>query len=280
MTRLRVSKPFARQTTNSYQKDFNPDKEDGTCSRCVQSPIFGHWQANDSSCLLWITADPGCGKSVLCKDLVDKSLFGLEPSDTILCYFSFKDTSPETQSPTYAVAAMLHQVLKSSSGRKAMRYALPVYLENKDKACENLEVMWKIIRNIAQDPECGRITFVLDALDEYEAAEQKTSIERLQSLERDENPQCAHQLKVLVTSRPYWNIKNAFRDIIESVPSIRLKGEKLSEELHWEMNHAVHARVSILGPQIAKQTTREELLHGMLATENRTYLWLDLNIQD
>lgn len=177
------------------------------------------------------------------QDLVDKRLFGLEPSDTILCYFFFKDTSPETRSPPYAVAALLHQVLKPSSGRKAMRYALPVYLENKDKALENLEVMWKIIRNIAQDPNCGRIIFVLDALDGYEAAEQKTSIEHLQSLERDENSQRAHQLKVLVTSRPYWNIENAFRDIIENVPSIRLKEEKLSGELHWVMNYAVHARV-------------------------------------
>lgn len=34
--------------------------------------------------------------------------------------------------------------------------------------------------------------------------------------------------------------------------------------------------VSKLGPRIAKQTTREELLHGILATENRTYLWPDL----
>jgi hypothetical protein len=156
-----------------------------------------------------------------------------------------------------------------------MRYALPAYLENKDKACENLEVMWKIVRNIAQNPECGRIIFVLDALDECEATEQKDFIERLKSLERDENSQRPHQLKVIVTSRPYWNIENTFSDIVESVPSIRLKGEKLLESFHWEMNQVVHARVSRLGPRIAKQTTREELLHGILATKNRRYLWLD-----
>ena len=117
-----------RTMNYEYQKDFNPDKEHGTCNWCLQSPIFRNWQENDSSCLLWITADPGCGKSVLSKDLVDNRLFGLESSDTTICYFFFKDTSPETRSPANAVAALLHQVLKSTCGRKAMRYALPAYL--------------------------------------------------------------------------------------------------------------------------------------------------------
>ncbi|OQD63020.1 hypothetical protein PENPOL_c010G05213 [Penicillium polonicum] len=266
-----------RTTNYEYQKDFNPDKEDGTCNWCLQSPIFRNWQEIDSSCLLWITADPGCGKSVLSKDLVDNRLFGLESSDTTICYFFFKDTSPETRSPANAVAALLHQVLKSKCGRKAMRHALPAYLENADKACQSLDTMWKILRDISQDPECGRIIFVLDALDECETKDQKDLIRRLKGLERHKESQVStHHLKILVTSRPYLNIENEFRELIENIQGIRLPTENLSTQLQSEMNHVVHVRMSKLGPRIVRETTREELLSGILATENRTYLWLDL----
>ncbi|KAJ9482472.1 hypothetical protein VN97_g10963, partial [Penicillium thymicola] len=266
-----------RTTNYEYQKDFNPDKEDGTCNWCLQSPIFRNWQENDSSCLLWITADPGCGKSVLSKDLVDNRLFGLEPSDTTICYFFFKDTSSELRSPANAVAALLHQVLKSKCGRKAMRHALPAYLENADKVCQSLDTMWKILRDMSQDPECGQIIFVLDALDECETKDQKDLIKRLKGLERyKESRASTHHLKILVTSRPYLNIENEFRELIEDIPGIRLPSEKLSTQLQSEMNHVVHARMSKLGHRIVRETTREELLSGILATENRTYLWLDL----
>ncbi|KAF4770862.1 hypothetical protein HAV15_013230 [Penicillium sp. str.  len=250
-----------RTMNYEYQKDFNPDKEHGTCNWCLQSPIFRNWQENDSSCLLWITADPGCGKSVLSKDLVDNRLFGLESSDTTICYFFFKDTSPETRSPANAVAALLHQVLKSKCGRKAM----------------SIDTMWKALRDISQDPECGRIIFVLDALDECERKDQKDLIRRLKGLECHEESQVStHHLKVLVTSRPYFNIENEFRELIENIPGIRLPTEKLSTQLQSEMNHVVHTRMSKLGPRIVRETIREELLSGMLVTENRTYLWLDL----
>ncbi|KGO64718.1 hypothetical protein PITC_052630 [Penicillium italicum] len=266
-----------RTTDYEYQKDFNPDKEDGTCKWCLQSPIFQNWQENDTSCLLWVTADPGCGKSVLSKDLVDNRLFGLESSETTICYFFFKDTSPETRSPANAVAALLHQILKSKSGRKAMRHALPAYLENADKTCQSLDTMWNVLRDISQDPECGRIIFILDALDECETKDQKDLIRRLKGLERHKESQgLTHHLKVLVTSRPYLNIENEFRELMENIPGIRLPSEKLSMQLQSEMNHVVHARMSKLGPRIVRETTREELHRGIMMTQNRTYLWLDL----
>lgn len=246
-----------RTADYEYQKDFNPDKENGTCSWCLESPIFQNWQENDLSCLLWITADPGCGKSVLCKDLIDNRLFGLESSNTTICYYFFKDTSAETRSPANAVAAFLHQVLKFKHGRKAMRHALPAYLENANKVCQSLDVMWNILRDISQDPECGRIIFVLDALDECEAKDQKDFVRRFKGLECDvESHVSTSHLKILVTSRPYFKIENEFSELLERIPRIRLPGEKYSTQLQIEMNYVVHARMSRLGSRIVNDTTR------------------------
>ncbi|KAJ5494606.1 hypothetical protein N7463_010693 [Penicillium fimorum] len=259
-----------------YQKDFNPDKEYGTCNWCLQSPIFQNWQSNKSSCLLWVTADLGCGKSVLCKHLIDKRLFGLESSYTTICYFFFKDTSPESRSATNAVAALLHQLLSRCSRNAMEYYVLPAYLKNAGKVYQNLDVMWSILRRISTSQEGGRIIFVLDALDECEAKDQKDLIRRLRDLQAYNESRSRNHLKVLVTSRPYFNIENEFSELIESIPGIRLPSEKLCTQLHSKMNYVVHARVSQLGTRIVSEATREELLRGILATENRTYLWLDL----
>ncbi|KAJ5668892.1 hypothetical protein N7462_009962 [Penicillium macrosclerotiorum] len=263
-----------------YQKNLNPERELGTCNWCLHNDTFLNWQSNDTSCLLWITADPGCGKSVLSKSLVDERLFGLESSDTTICYFFFKDVSPEARSPASAVAAFLHQILKAPRGSKAMRYALPPYRERAGKLSECFDAMWDIVKDIAKDPECGRIILVLDALDECEPTEQRKLVKKIKDLELSEQLcRLAHHLKIIVTSRPYWNIEAEFGDLIVNVPSIRLKGESLSDELHLEMNHVVRARVSRLGSQIASLTTGKELLEGLLAAENRTYLWLHLIFQ-
>jgi hypothetical protein len=75
-----------RTTNYEYQKVFNPDKEDGTCSWCVQSPI----PPLASQRLVLFVVDYSRSRLwQICalQDLVDKRLFGLEPSDTILCYF-------------------------------------------------------------------------------------------------------------------------------------------------------------------------------------------------
>ena len=55
-------------------KNINPDRVPGTCQWFLNNEKFHAWAGNDSSELLWVTADPGCGKSVLSKSLVDCEL--------------------------------------------------------------------------------------------------------------------------------------------------------------------------------------------------------------
>ncbi|TGO86170.1 hypothetical protein BPOR_0327g00020 [Botrytis porri] len=60
------------------QKDRNPDRVEGTCTWLFESQSFRDWRDGESSGLLWISADPGCGKSVLSKAFVDERLGNLE----------------------------------------------------------------------------------------------------------------------------------------------------------------------------------------------------------
>jgi ankyrin repeat domain-containing protein 50 len=60
--------------------------------------------------LLWVSADPGCGKSVLAKYLVDEIL----PSTNtrIACYFFFKDDFEDQKSIAGALCCILYQIFR------------------------------------------------------------------------------------------------------------------------------------------------------------------------
>jgi len=264
-----------RTTIYEKQKDFNVEREPRTCLWCLDDERFRNWRDKSTSCLLWVTADPGCGKSVLSKALVDEQLLNSVPNDTTTCYFFFKDTSEDQRSPVCALAALLHQLFTSEAGAKVIKHALPAFRENKDKISQNFEVMWKIIRDITLDPDCGKIVFLLDALDECQSSEQKNLIAKLKRLEQNQvHLRTAKNVKFFITSRPYWNIEKEFDSLISDIPGIRLKGENQSESLRSEIDCVIRARVSQLGRQIASAKAQNQLLEGLLKVENRTYLWL------
>lgn len=53
------------------RKNRNPDRVPWTCQWFVDQQLFQQWRESTSSSMLWVSADPGCGKSVLAKHLVD-----------------------------------------------------------------------------------------------------------------------------------------------------------------------------------------------------------------
>lgn len=64
--------------TSNYeeQKDINPDRVGGTFQWVLRHDQYPRWQDSGGDDLLWISADPGCDKSVLAKSLVDQELQG------------------------------------------------------------------------------------------------------------------------------------------------------------------------------------------------------------
>ncbi|OKL60830.1 hypothetical protein UA08_03749 [Talaromyces atroroseus] len=74
------------------QKNRNPDRTRGTCEWFTKHATFKAWQEARVSQMLWVSAGPGCGKSVLAKYLADhpgkKSSNEFESSDIITSSFS------------------------------------------------------------------------------------------------------------------------------------------------------------------------------------------------
>ncbi|PNP53200.1 hypothetical protein THARTR1_06410 [Trichoderma harzianum] len=82
-----------RDVTYEWYKDRVEKRVENTCLWFLQHERFQTWLKQESGPLL-VSADPGCGKSVLARHLVDEVL--PRPGTTV-CYFFFKDQDQNTK---------------------------------------------------------------------------------------------------------------------------------------------------------------------------------------
>ena len=257
--------------TSTYvdHKNMNPDRVPGTCQWFLNNEKFHEWAESDSFDLLWVTADPGCGKSVLSKSLVDGE-FQSSLSLTTAYYF-FKDDSPEQRSATHAVCALIHQICSQNSA--LLGKVLCAYQLNGNKLSLSFSWLWDLLLKIAQCPEAGEIVCVMDALDECAEGGKKLLIDSFNKLYATKRiHEC--RLKFLVTSRPYLDIEERFDRLI-----VRLSGEDESQIIKQEIDLVIVDRVSKLASMKRLDHETQSALQGrLLQTENRTYLWLYLTL--
>ncbi|TVY19242.1 Vegetative incompatibility protein HET-E-1 [Lachnellula arida] len=264
--------------TSEYEqyKDRNPDPVEGTCKWFLQHSNYTRWKNHPMSSLLWVSADPGYGKSVLSKLLVDKELQTAQSPTT--CFFFFKDDNEKQKTATNALCAILHQLF--SQKPELLKYAIEIYDQNGCDLIKDVNVLWRLLAASA-DPHAGEIICVLDALDECRKSEFRILIRNL-CLFYD---QCSRSsdhtsLKFLVTSRPLEYIENEFSDITHELPTIRLPGEEDTDQIRSEIDLVIQyelgkiQRKHHLGPE-----TIRILQDKLTNVEHRTYLWLKLVIE-
>jgi hypothetical protein len=220
---------FKTSNYESYKNDPNPVRVPGTCEWFLNHPTFHRWKATCKTDLLWLSADPGCGKSVLSRSMIDEKLLG-DGSATV-CHFFFKDNA-EQCSTTTAICALLHQFFCVHDS------LLQKHIASAVKRCgrvlkEDFEELWRIFISAATDPSASEVICVLDALDECRQFDQEKLIAHLEDFYNDSVPRSdqGSRLKFFVTSRPYPDIEDKFSTLTQSFSTIRLAGEDESEKI-------------------------------------------------
>ena len=257
-------------------KERNQSRVEGTCRWFLKHQNFEVWQRSNVSSLLWVSADPGCGKSVLSKSLVDIELQTTASRTT--CYFFFKDDDVMQKSSTHALSALLHQLFLQK--RTLIRHAIPAYQSHGSNLIQKFYELWGIFINAVNDPQAGEVVCILDALDECEGSGQKEIITALNTFYNKVSEKTLSKLKFLVTSRPYLDIERHFMELTAKIPTVRLRGEHESEEISNEINNVIKWRVPKLASELnlshmEQSTLQEELLR----MTHRTYLWLSLILE-
>ncbi|KAL7942766.1 hypothetical protein V8C42DRAFT_139381 [Trichoderma barbatum] len=264
--------------TSPYRdrKERNPDRIAGTCEWFMQHHLFQDWNGSTCSRLLWVSADPGCGKSVLAKYIVDSIL--LTTTTRTVCYFFFKDDFEDQKSIVSALCCILHQLFQQNPF--LFSEAILNQLETGgDQVFASFNELWHILLTAAQDSNAGEIVCILDAIDECEDDGRSQLAKELCKLY---GPDCnlSLNLKFLVTSRPFTKIRQGFQPLqIPGLPIIHLSGESDEEmkKISAEIDIYIRARVENVSQRLKlKQTEQQTLLEELMRVPNRTYLWVYL----
>ncbi|RMZ48479.1 ankyrin repeat-containing protein [Aspergillus flavus] len=259
------------------QKDRNPVRVRGTCDWFVTHPTFRAWQETQTSQMLWVTADPGCGKSVLAKYLADSVL--TSHAGRTVGYFFFKDDFEDQRSIVKALCCILHQLFYQN--RDLLTAHIIEQFEMDERIVDSFGSLWNVLISAAKQTDTTEIICLLDAFDECEPdgrSQLTVALERLYTDESRHN----FNLKFLITSRLYGDIRQGFQPMqMEGQPLIHLSGEGTEEmeDISREIKTFIKARVETIGARL-KLTEEEKsiLLKSVTRVPNTTYLWVYLTL--
>ncbi|KAL6803573.1 hypothetical protein J3E68DRAFT_434071 [Trichoderma sp. SZMC 28012] len=257
---------FKTSTYEQY-KNINPNRIEGTCRWVLENSHYRQWLQSSHNDLLWISADPGCGKSVLAKSLVDGDL---DTSDSVsLCYFFFKDNDDQN-SLTTALCAILHQLFGMQPD--LLRHALLDWAKNGKNIQQEADTLWRIFKAAVSDDEFSNTICVIDALDECQPSDQAKLITMLANFYTQSQS----------LGRPNWvKFLEGFHSATKLFPRIHIRGEEENEQIHDEINLIVKLRVRELSQiEGLEQQTLQRIEKQLLQMENRTCLWLQLAMDD
>ncbi|KAN0069874.1 hypothetical protein V8E54_012180 [Elaphomyces granulatus] len=258
------------------RKERNPDRIPGTCEWFVAHELFRDWQESKSSRMLWVSADPGCGKSVLAKYLVDSVLASTESRTT--CYFFFKDDFEDQRSIVCALCCILRQIFQQKRVLLSEKIFEQFEMDG-EMFTSSFNELWDAIISAAEDKNAGEIICLLDAIDE---CEDRGRSQLTQALCKLYGTRTDFNLKFLITSRPYGGIRRGFQPLeIPDLPVIHLSGESdvEMEKISREIDVFINARVKNIGAQLKLRNDQQELLlRELMRVPNRTYLWVYLTL--
>jgi hypothetical protein len=280
-------------------KERNPAAVRGTCTWILNHSKYQTWLAETDSSLLWISADAGCGKSVLASFLVDhhkhKSV-----SHSNVCYFFFKADSNEQRDALYGLSALLYQLYKS---QLQLIHNAQNLLKEEGQNLKSLATLWKLLTDSTEDPQARPTICFIDGLDECEENTRKQLINFISKyfampIEEENGKECYRKkLKLLVTSRPDNSIKNAFdrqREALETTDKdqpekrairkpnftmMRLRGEDETEAISNDIELVIKDAIEELKDLGLPIDLLEDMERELISRADRTFLWMTLIIQ-
>jgi ankyrin repeat protein len=256
-----------KDTTYESYKAQVEARVEGTCTWVLNQHKFSIWLAQDSGPLL-ISADPGCGKSVLAKYLIDDALC----KDSTICYYFFRDQDQNTV--RQLLCAVLHQLFCKSPA--LIKHAMGAFEKNGNKLINSTDSLWSILSNVLQEPETGKVILVMDALDECLNPELNKLLCGLGRQYRDFT-ESGTKVKYIFTTRPYEQILLGFKRNFNDASTIHIPGEEESDTISQEVNLVIQYRVERLAREMdLKDGLKERLTQELLEISHRTYLWVHL----
>ena len=266
------------KTDYEFNRLRNPERAPNTCQWFLRHEMYRAWRKSPESSLLWISADPGCGKSVLASFLVDefRSCEFQANMPATVCHFFFKDDNDTQRRAHFAIATILHQLF--SNHPELLAHAVSELQLKGNAFINEFHTIWNILLRALADSKCGNVIWVIDALDECEEGSRHELMKVLVKFFRNLNLASHSWLKIILTGRPYRELERGF----QLLPSIRLRAEDddtgRAEDVKRAVNHRVEMMAQSLGIRHADRINA--LKNSLITRANETFLWTSLVLDE
>lgn len=269
------------QSNYESHKSIIPKRVPGTLEWFFHHSDYIKWRDSPGDAAIWITADPGCGKTVLASSVIDELCARSTPGDSdqdLIWYFFFKDDNETQASASLALCSVLHQVV--SSDNRLITPMMKEFRAKKDKFLSDPYALWKVFIDTISDSTYQHVICVLDALDECSVKSRDIMIGRIVDAFNDhaesDRPKSRAKLKLLMTSRPLASIEKSF----SRISRIRLKAENETKAVERDIGRVISARLDeIAGNKYFTLEVRNELQKTLTGNADRTFLWVSLILQ-
>ncbi|KXH54055.1 ankyrin repeat protein [Colletotrichum salicis] len=280
---------MSRLNTTNYEshRTRNPPPVKGSCTWVFHHPKYQAWLKATNSSLLWFSADPGCGKSVLASSLVNKFKTSSLYRETNICYFFFKSDNADQSDILNGVRAILHQLY--SQQHDLIPFGSRELQGHKSMTVENL---WTTFELSIMQVEAKPTICILDGIDECDPRPRGLLLRCISDffVAEDKLPtaQATPKLKILITSRPENQIKillerrprsNSFQTTgapPEPHNMIRLRAEDETDAISHDVSKLINTKIDDLMDRGFPVTLLENLQLELTKRADRTFLWISL----
>ena len=258
-----------------------PKPVEGTCQWILKQPQYVSWSKKEEHALLWITGNPGCGKTILSAFLTNhiKATLADQPHASV-CSFFCDDKITAQRDSRAILQGLIHQMLRRRPS--LVKYIKQAYEnQGRDQLLHSFDALWNIFIDFTKDKKTGPVHIIVDAIDECEKTSRNrflTAISELFHKTQEQSDNSTNCIKLLITSRPSLS---AFSPLnMDVYAQHRLPIEKNQVGQNEDVRLVIRYRVE----QIAKtyqcsQKTKEFLEQALSARADQTFLWVKMALQ-
>lgn len=255
-----------------------PRAVQGTCSWILRHPAYMTWINAEESRILWITGEPGCGKTMLSAYLTDHLRLNHATAPKPQVFFFFCDDKIKSQRDANAILrGILYQILKQH--RKLIRHVKSRFELDGPSLANSFPALWELFLKVAADSTPGTVGIIVDAIDECEARTRNSFLKAMNQLvneRKDTHQQDRNCIKFLITSRPSLGNSRHLTEFVEN----RLPIEQNQIVVSEDVKLVIRSRVGEIANKFQCDDEMKHYLEEMLYTKSdQSFLWLNLVLQ-
>jgi hypothetical protein len=183
---------------------------DGLIRECyswvLKDPVYTKWEQDDDTPLLWISGDPGIGKTMMAVGIIDRLMeLPKSPTDPILIsYFFCQNAYPTPNNAASILRGIIYLLICEQPSldchiRARYRTGGPLLFEGPSA----VHSLWDILSDMLDDLDSAKVFLVVDAMDECEQG-----LDELLRYINQKRPKSSNTIKWLITGRRNSHIEH------------------------------------------------------------------------